>query len=84
MPTVSPFRRNRPKVFTVNVTVHEGIWTAECTCLGLVTEAESYEALVERAWEIAPELAELNAVGVDAAALRLRFSHETPARQAAV
>jgi hypothetical protein len=69
--------------FEVQVTVHDGIWTAECDALGLVTEAESYEALVDRAWEIVPELAELNSVGVAADDLRLRFLHETAARHVA-
>ena len=50
------------KQLTVNVSVCEGIWTAECNALGLVTEAQSYEELTRRALEIAPELAELNNV----------------------
>ncbi|MDD5275001.1 MAG: DUF1902 domain-containing protein [Methylovulum sp.] len=62
--------------FVVEVSVLDGIWTAECGPLGLVTEAESYDDLLERVWLIAPELAELNNVGVDAEHLRLRFSHE--------
>jgi hypothetical protein len=62
--------------FVVEVSVSDGIWTAECDPLGLVTEAESYYALLERVWQIAPELAELNNLGVDANNLRLRFSHE--------
>lgn len=55
---------NSPKQeeLKVNVSVTDGIWTAECDELGLVTEADSYEALTQRALEIAPELAELNAV----------------------
>ena len=69
--------------FDVEVTVHEGIWTAACDDLGLATEADSYPALVARSWEIAPELAELNAVGIPAEQLRLRFVHDTRARHAA-
>lgn len=72
-----------PAPFEVEATVCDGIWTAHCPALGLVTEAETFEALVERAWEIAPELAELNDVGVSAADLRLRFTHETPVARAA-
>lgn len=60
--------------FTVMVSVCDGIWTAECDALGLVTEAESYEALTERARQIAPELAELNNFGL--APVRLRFLYE--------
>ncbi|PPD40412.1 MAG: hypothetical protein CTY16_17465 [Methylobacter sp.] len=63
-------------IFVVEVSVLDGIWTAECDPLGLVTEAESYDDLLERVWQIAPELAQLNNVGVDAEHLRLRFSHE--------
>ncbi len=61
--------------FLVNVTVQDNIWTAECGALGLVTEAGSYEELVERAWEIAPDLAELNGVA-SAGDICLRFEHE--------
>jgi len=59
----------KEKQLTVNVSVCEGIWTAECDALGLVTESQSYEELTRRALEIAPELAELNSVGN----FRLRF-----------
>ena len=52
----------KEKQLTVNVSLYEGIWTAECNALGLVTEAQSYEELTRRTLEIAPELAELNNV----------------------
>ncbi|MDD2722568.1 MAG: DUF1902 domain-containing protein [Methylovulum sp.] len=64
------------KIFVVDVSVLGGIWTAECSPLGVVTEVESYDDLLARVWQIAPELAELNDLGVDADNLRLRFSHE--------
>jgi len=64
------------KAFEVDVSVLDGIWTAECDPLGLVTEAECYDDLIARVWEIAPELVELNNLGVDAENLCLRFSHE--------
>jgi hypothetical protein len=70
------FDEKRTLPLMVNVSVCDGIWTAECDALGLVTEADSYEALTERALAIAPELAELNQVGIEPAALRLRFSYE--------
>jgi len=69
--------------FIVNVSVCDGIWTAECDALGLVTEADSYDALTDRAWEIAPELAELNAVGVEPENIRLLFCHEAMPHRAA-
>lgn len=62
-------------IFDVNVSVYKGIWAAECDLLGLVTEADSYEELTERALEIAPELAELNNVGTESEIIRLRFYH---------
>lgn len=62
--------------FIVNVCVYEGVWTAECDTLGLVTEAESYEQLIKRALEIAPELAELNAINIKPEAIKLRFLYE--------
>ena len=71
-------------IFDVNVFVCDGIWTAECDALGLVTEAESYEELTGRALEIAPELAELNNVGIGHDDLRLRFFHEESVHRAAV
>lgn len=63
-------------IFIIDVSVCDGIWTAECDVLGLVTEASSYDELIERTVAIVPELAELNNVGVDADSMRLRFSHE--------
>ncbi len=60
--------------FVVVVSVCDGIWTAECDDLGLVTEADTYEALTDRVREIAPELAELNNRAFGSA--RLRFLHE--------
>lgn len=70
--------------FVVNVIRDEEMWIAECDELGLVTEAESYEALTARAWEIAPELAELNGVPVGPEGLSLLFQHyeSFPARAA--
>ena len=66
---------NAPHTFTVSVDVCDGIWTAECDELGLVTEAASFEALTARAWEITPELAELNGLEVAPGSMRLRFEH---------
>ncbi|HBK82405.1 MAG TPA: hypothetical protein DDZ41_02225 [Flavobacterium sp.] len=39
----------KEKQLIVNVSVLNGIWTAECDELGLVTEADSYEELTQRA-----------------------------------
>ena len=60
----------------VHVTFDNGIWTAECDVLGLVTEADTYEALIERVWLIAPELAELNNVEFHVDNMCFHFYHE--------
>ncbi|MDR1849934.1 MAG: DUF1902 domain-containing protein, partial [Zoogloeaceae bacterium] len=57
---MSVFRMPRPCSFEVTVTCEDGGYIAECEKIGLVTEADTYESLIERAWEIAPEMAELN------------------------
>ena len=61
---------------TVKVTVEDGVWTAECAALGLVTESDTYEGLVSMAIELAPEMAELN--GVEFENLVLHFVHDCP------
>lgn len=61
--------------FIVSVTHLNGMWIAENDDLGLVTEAMSYDGLTERVWEIAPELAELNGLGVDLEEMRISFQH---------
>jgi hypothetical protein len=72
--TVARFIKRHHRPFIVKVSVYEGVWTAVCDILGLVTEADSYEQLTERAWTIAPELIELNAIHV-AGDIRLQFTH---------
>jgi len=61
---------------TVKVTEEDGVWTAECDALGLVTESDSYEGLVFMALELAPEMAELNSVEFEN--LVLHFVHDCP------
>ncbi|MBS0557463.1 MAG: DUF1902 domain-containing protein [Proteobacteria bacterium] len=71
--------RNSFRRFVVKVTHTDGVWIAECEELGLVTEADSFDALTERAWQIAPELAAENGLGTDAAGMHLLFQHEQSA-----
>jgi hypothetical protein len=52
-------------------------WIAESDALPLATEAATLDALVQRVWEIAPEIAELNG---HRGKLRLRFILQTAAR----
>lgn len=61
--------------FVVTVT-HDGMWVAECDDLGLVTEAESYDELTNRVWEIAPELYEDNGLGKASDGIRIQFIQE--------
>lgn len=54
----------------------ENVWVAQCDDLGLVTEAETYEELTERVWDIAPELFEMNGFTDDPACIRISFTQE--------
>jgi len=53
-----------------------GCWIATNDELPVATEAATLEELIERVWEIAPEIAELNQIG---GSLRLRFVVDTEA-----
>jgi len=64
------------KTFIVEVSVHGGIWIGECDALGLVTEAESFEELVNRAMAVTPELAEMNGLGKEM--IHLEFHYRAP------
>jgi hypothetical protein len=73
MNNVIPF----PQTFTVTV-IHDpddGMWIAVCDEIGVVTEAETYESLTWRVWEIAPELAVANGFNVTEETMRLNFQH---------
>ena len=55
------------------MTYGDGMYTAECEALHLVTEAESFERLTHRVWEIAPDMIEANGLDISAESLRLNF-----------
>ncbi|GHU14735.1 hypothetical protein AGMMS50225_27180 [Betaproteobacteria bacterium] len=59
--------------YQVCVSHENGMWIGVCDALGLVTEAESYEGLMERAWEIAPELAAANHLSDSPDSIRMSF-----------
>ena len=65
----------KAKQATLDVEViQEGDWyTAVCEDLHLVTEAQSFEELTERAWELVPDLIELNNLNIDPDSVQLRF-----------
>lgn len=51
-------------------------WIAECDAIPIATEAPTIDALIDRVWEVAPEVAELNGHKGN---LRLRFLLHTSA-----
>jgi hypothetical protein len=64
--------------FVVEV-IHDeqaGCWVATNDELPVATEAATLEELIERVWQIAPEIAELNQIDGE---LRLRFVVDTEA-----
>lgn len=65
-------------LLVVHVSQSEGMWIAECDDIGLVTEAESYNQLTDRVWEIAPELFVENGLSGSADGMQISFfqSHE--------
>jgi hypothetical protein len=72
----------KPVIFDVEVThaiaqdeADRTMWVAVCDGLHVVTESETYEGLLKRVWEIAPEMAQENGLNVAPDALRLRFIH---------
>lgn len=74
MTNILSFKRpddNQP--IDVEVTHGDGMFTAECDVLHLVTEADTFEALTERVWELAPDMIEANELGIDPDSLRLNF-----------
>lgn len=71
---IDPLNRAAPP-FIVEVIYEDGIYTAQCSEIGLVTEERTYEALTERVWEIAPELVADNQPDVDMDNIRILFQH---------
>ena len=72
-------RRMERPTFDVQVEFdpESGMWIGECDALDIVTEAPSIDALMERVWELAPEMIEVNQLGIDPEAVRLRFDLPT-------
>lgn len=74
MSKVIPF----PSTVVVTVThdADDGMWIAECDALFLATEARSFDDLVTRVREVAPDCIETNGFPIHPDALRLRFEFE--------
>lgn len=61
------------KPLTVTVTHGEGVYTAECDALHLVTEAKTFETLTARVWELAPDMIDANNLSFDPKSLLFNF-----------
>lgn len=61
------------KPLSVTVTHSEGVYTAECDALHLVTEAKTFETLTARVWELAPDMIEANDLSIDPKFLLFNF-----------
>ena len=59
--------------FAVTHDAESGMWVAVCDDLCVATEAPTYEALVDRVWLMAPEMAMENGLNIPEAHLRLLF-----------
>ena len=69
--------KNKTPSFVISVFEDDGVWIGVNDDLPIATEAPSYGELLERVWEIAPEIAVLNGWVSDPKKLRLRFYIET-------
>ncbi|MDO8351484.1 MAG: DUF1902 domain-containing protein [Gallionella sp.] len=63
------------KPLAVTITHDEGMWVAACDALFLATEAETFEALTARVWELAPDMIEANDLSLDPKSLRFDFQY---------
>lgn len=68
-------KTNPPFIVEVIKDEESKYWVASCEDLGLVTEAQTYEELTERCWEVVPDLIELNGLQVNPKDVRLRFEN---------
>lgn len=76
--------RSAFRKFKVIVTHDAGVWVGVCDELCIATEAPTFEALTERVWSIAPEMAQENSLQVEPSNMRLVFVHELAAPSALV
>ncbi|OGT88481.1 MAG: hypothetical protein A2286_11655 [Gammaproteobacteria bacterium RIFOXYA12_FULL_61_12] len=77
---VYPFCAKQPSAVYVAEVLHDaesGWWVASCDALGVATEAASYDALIERFWAIAPELAAENGMPFNPSSVRVDFVQAT-------
>jgi hypothetical protein len=61
--------------YVVTIFHDDDTWVGICDDIPLATEAPTIDALIERVWLIAPEIADLN--GLSSRDMRLRFVLDT-------
>ena len=67
MSNVLPFPNTKPSaVYVVEVVHDEDMWVGSCDALHCCTEAPTYEELMARFWEVAPDIASENGIPFDA------------------
>lgn len=62
------------KVLDIEINYSDGYYTAECDEIHLVTESKSLNELKKLAWDLVPDLIELNELGIDINSVELVFS----------
>ena len=71
--------RDRESVAILNVEVmydHEAeVWVADCEPLGIVTEAQSYEAVTQQVRDLVPDMARENNMDFGNQKIHLVFQH---------
>jgi hypothetical protein len=57
----------------VDITYGDGIFTAQCETLHLITKADTFESLLESVWGLAPDMIETTKLGMNPDTLNLNF-----------
>lgn len=73
---IRTYRATAP--LTVRVTFGDGMYTAQCQRLHLVTEAATLDELHKRVVELVPEMIEANNLKMDVRLVRLQFAFAEP------
>jgi hypothetical protein len=73
MKNVISLHKTIPRTFTAQVRHVDGVWIGVIDALGVVTEADTYEAMYENVWRLAAEMAQENGVEIATDNLRIKF-----------
>lgn len=77
-------RLNPPLVVNVVHDKESGMWVGSCDALFLATEAETFESLQERVWDVVPDCVSVNGFPFDSDNLHLKFVVEQDATSKAI